>query len=397
MPTNAGDVHIGRIAAGRAVRYALAGVLLVFLWQSATVRFNYGGNWTALFCTGDLRPVPAELGATYVFAHSDGYDGQFYRYVAHDPWARRGWSQYLDAPPLRRGRILLPAAAWLLAGGQDRYIDAAYISLVLLSIFLGIYWLGRWSELHTRHPAWGLGFILLPATLISVDRMTADVALAAACAGTLWYAARGCYGRVWILLAGALLTRETGLVLVAGCCAYALSGRCWRRAAFLAASCLPAFAWFAFVARRVVWVSPPGWLRSHFDYPAVGIVVKLFRPEHYPFAPHIAGLVQAADVLALLGILLAVALAVRSLRHRPFQLDQWLILGFLGLVLVLGNLRYWNSAYNHARLLSPLLYLVSLRACQGGTLWTLAPVLLVDLRIATQWVPQLRGVLRGIV
>jgi hypothetical protein len=43
------------------------------------------------------------------------------------------------------------------------------------------------------------------------------------------------------------------------------------------------------------------------------------------------------------------------------------------------------------------LYLVSLRACQGGTLWTLAPVLLVDLRIATQWVPQLRGVLRGIV
>jgi hypothetical protein len=144
-------------------------------------------------------------------------------------------------------------------------------------------------------------------------------------------------------------------------------------------------------------VSPPGWLRSHFDYPAVGIVVKLFRPEHYPFAPHIAGLVQAAEVLALLGILLAVALAVRSLRHRPFQLDQWLILGFLGLVLVLGNLRYWNSAYNHARLLSPLLYLVSLRACQGGTLWTLAPVLLVDLRIATQWVPQLRGVLRGIV
>jgi hypothetical protein len=66
--------------------YALGAAVVVLSWQAATVHVNYGGNWTALFTTGELHPAPPELaGNTYRFPASNGYDGQFYRYVAHAP------------------------------------------------------------------------------------------------------------------------------------------------------------------------------------------------------------------------------------------------------------------------------------------------------------------------
>jgi hypothetical protein len=46
-------------------------------------------------------------------------------------------------------------------------------------VFLGCYWIGRFAVLHRRHPLWGLLFLAVPAVLVSIDRMTVDVALAA--------------------------------------------------------------------------------------------------------------------------------------------------------------------------------------------------------------------------
>jgi len=61
---------------------ALVGLICsagVLGWQSLTVRYNYQGNWSALFCTGSkLGPPPLEeFRATYVFGGSFGYDRQF--------------------------------------------------------------------------------------------------------------------------------------------------------------------------------------------------------------------------------------------------------------------------------------------------------------------------------
>ena len=370
-------------------------------WQAATVHFNYGGNWTALFCTGDAEPIPPELAAgTYIFKSSTGYDGEFYRYIAHDPWFQKGWSKYVDAPRLRRGRILVPGLAWLLAAGQARYVDVAYVVIVLLCVFLGVYWLSRYAMAHARSPAWGLGFLSIPGTLVSIDRMTVDIALIALCVGFVWYVKRESAVGLYAVLALAGLARETGLLLTAACCFQALWMRRWRQALLWATAALPALAWYAFVATQLAHAPThvgrlvPRWL---FQYPLVGIVMKLFQPESYPFSPALVRTIQAVDAIALCGLLLALGLAVWSLRKRPLHEEQWAALAFVALALVVSAPGFWRNVYGYARPFSPLVFLVGLPALRGGSPWLLAPIFMLDLRIAIQWIPQIQGILRAIV
>jgi hypothetical protein len=51
---------------------------LALSWQFLAVHFNYGGNWTVLFCHGSQHPLPPGLAGEhiYVFPNSGGYDGQ---------------------------------------------------------------------------------------------------------------------------------------------------------------------------------------------------------------------------------------------------------------------------------------------------------------------------------
>src|SRR6476469_2787026 len=80
-----------------SLAWAVGAVALLLLWQFLTVHYNRDRNWTALFCTGELREMPPELEAgTYRFPNTYGYDGEMYRYVAHDPFLQRGFAQYVD-------------------------------------------------------------------------------------------------------------------------------------------------------------------------------------------------------------------------------------------------------------------------------------------------------------
>src|SRR4051794_36684730 len=120
-----------RIAADRARLAAVAigclAAALVLSWQTLRVRYTYGGNWSALFCTGAQYPVPPELEHEHLYRFEDvlGFDGQIYHYIAHDllpPWRLAAW---VDDPGLRYRRILVPATAFLLAAGGSDRVDTA--------------------------------------------------------------------------------------------------------------------------------------------------------------------------------------------------------------------------------------------------------------------------------
>ena len=176
---------MSRSNVARQALFALACALSLLGWQALTVRFSYGGNWTALFCTGSrYRPPPAALAGEhiYIFRDAAGYDGQAYHYIAHDPWFRRGFAANIDAPRFRYRRILVPALAWLVAAGRDQAVDAAYIGVTIGFVLLGAWWMAQ-----AGRPWMALTFALVPAVLVSIDRLTVDVALAALCVGFVLY------------------------------------------------------------------------------------------------------------------------------------------------------------------------------------------------------------------
>lgn len=385
----------------RCLRYASGAVIAVLLWMTATVYGNYQGNWTALFVTGDHFQTPPELAATtYHFHASPGYDGQFYRYVAHDPWIRPDWLHYYDNARLRHYRILVPAMAWLLAGGHDPFVDPVYIGEILIWTFLGVYWLGLYAQDQGFHPAWGLGFLLLPATLTSIDRMTVDIAVAALCVALALYSRQKSAPKIYVVLLLAPLVRETGAFLLAAMCAYELSRKCWRRAVVFSTAILPAVIWYAYVWSHLAAVAVkhprrgshrlPHWM---FEEPGVGIFLKFFHPVRYHFSIWLNRILQGADVLALCGFVAVVALGIWILRRRPWTVEQWVVFVFLAAILATSTPGFWNNVYGYGRPYTPLILLATSAALGRGIRWAFVPPLLLAVRVVIQMAPQARGIL----
>src|SRR5581483_5363375 len=108
-----------------------------------------------------------------------------------------------------------PAAAYLLAGGDTERVDSAYLVATTLFVLLGVYWSALWCVRANVHPAWAAAYLLVPAVLVSLDRGTVDVSLAALCAGFAVYAASPPGVAMAAVLLLAPFARETGLVLPA--------------------------------------------------------------------------------------------------------------------------------------------------------------------------------------
>ena len=106
--------------------WATLAVLLALACQTLIVYASYSGHWSGLFRAGSAMRVPEDLASTaFRNPHPRGYDGQFFRSLAHDPFLRHGTAASLDSPVLRSRRILIPLMAWGLALGQPAVIDCA--------------------------------------------------------------------------------------------------------------------------------------------------------------------------------------------------------------------------------------------------------------------------------
>jgi hypothetical protein len=382
-----------------AALYALLCVAVAFAWQLLTVHYNYGGNWSALFQTGSnwtLPPGPTFEG-TYRYQNTLGFDGQFYRYIAHDPFFTRNFLQYVDLPRFRWPRILVPGLAFILALGQPAWIDASYSAVILVFLFFGAYWLSRYALRHGRHAAWGLLFALIPAATIAVERLTVDIALAALCVGFGFHASEKRSRLLYLILALAPLTRETGLILPGACfLASSLRGQ-WRKAAASAATILPCLLWLVYVRAHTA-PTPIDWGRYFVPYPLGGILRFTLDPrlpaEASTWKEAIAG---PLDYLALLGVWLALFFSARWLWRRQWGPVEFAVGGFLLLTLLLAHFPTWGEAYSFGRYLSPLLVWLAMHALAQRRAGPLVPLGLVALRVLAQLTPQTIGILAGLL
>jgi hypothetical protein len=328
----------------------------------------------------------------YIFPNSYGYDGQFYRYVAHDPLFRRGFARSIDAPRLRYRRILVPGLAWLLAGGEDGRIDSAYIAVVLGLVLLGAYWMSRVGVVIGYGPSLGLLFALVPAVLISIDRLTVDVALAACCTGFALYARECRPAKLYTVMMAAALTRETGLLLIAGYVLWLLfSRRRLRDAALFATAALPAAGWYVFVNRHTT----AGAFSFLTIFPFSGILGRILHPVPLRDTLAVRILASGLDLLALCGMAGALTWAfIRAFRRvwTPLTIAIYLF-AILAIFLTPGD--PWSDVYSFGRTLTPLLLLSALDGLAEGKKWPAAAMLLVDPRIGLQWGSQILKVFQA--
>lgn len=363
----------------------------MWLWQFATVHFNYGGNWTALFSTAPDWPRPAFLGSenVYTFPGSLGYDGQMYHLIAHDPWMTRGAVAAMDDPALRYRRILVPVLAWTLALGRDSAIHPSYFSVILGFVFLGVYWLARAMVIQGRHPAWGLMFLLMPATLVSMDRMTVDVALAALAAGFVLYS--DVRWKVLPILACAALTRETGLLLTAGYGVFLLSRRRFADVVWTAASALPAIFWYVYVSAHV----PPQPTVKPADVasfiPLGGWIERVAHAAVYPL-PRLQALAAVElDYVALAGVALMLGHAAWLAWSPRWNARAAAIYTFAAAIVFIGSQSVWQDAFGYGRVVTPLMVLLA-----GEDSLAFVPVGMIDARIGLNFLKQIIGVAHGL-
>jgi hypothetical protein len=380
----------------RPASFAAFAVTALWLCQSLTVRYNYGGNWTGLFCISPLMPVPAFLQSEhlYLFQDTRGYDGQIFHLIAHDPWMTRGSRGAIADAALRYQRIFVPALAWMLAIGRDEYIHKAYFAVILASAFAGVFWLARLAQLRELHPAWGLAFLAVPATITSLDRMTADITLAALIVAFALYVELESPSRVVLILACAALTRETAALIVAGYCLFLLTQRQFARSIAAACALLPAGAWLLYVTHGAA----NSRAIRYLDWiPLYGFVERILHPQVYSLGVWKNDAAQLFDFVALAGVGLAFIAVARMAIQRRWNAEGAAVYVLAFVVIFLRRRDVWEDAYSFGRVLSPLLLLIFIQQFRTRPLLALAPMALIDLRISLNVAGQLEGIVRGLL
>jgi len=334
-------------------------------------------------------PAGADFQGTYLFEASNGYDGQFYRAVAHDPGLRRGF--FLDSPRLRYRRILLPAIAWFLAVGNPCRVDAAYIAAIFGFVFLGAYGIACWAVMHRRSASWGLGFLAIPAAIVSVARMTPDVALAALCCCWALTAEDAATWKPHLILVVVPFVRETGVLLNVAAAIGECGSRKFRRAASALATLIPYAVWWVVVSART---RPDA--TNWFGYVPGAGMLNAFRngPVERADLP-MRHIVLALDYMALCGIVSGTAMAVYWWRRDRKDKLALTALLFALLTLATGRDDVWAHVFGYGRVFSPLLLLLGMRAIAARQLLFLVPLLLTLPRVLVELAPLALGILHG--
>lgn len=216
-------------------------------------QFSAGHGFTKLLEVGPIflpRALPQFQALHPVITGPYGYDGQFYAQVAIDPFLRNPRLEHaLDVPEYRSRRILIPALAWLLGGGQPSAIVTAYVLLHVAAWYVLLWLLLRFQRPEKIQDWLCIAATMLTTgTLVSLERSLIDLPVATLLVGAAVLAGRS----RTILLALAVLTKDTCAL-----CAWApvvdfrkTPHAFWRGAAHIGAITLPFLVWAFYVRSR---------------------------------------------------------------------------------------------------------------------------------------------------
>jgi hypothetical protein len=179
---------------------------------------THGGHLGAFALGSSVFVHPGASADLPVHTGTNGYDGQFYYRLALDPLTHQATAFHitLDDPPYRQQRIGFPAAAWVV---REVFRAPTSLALVLvnLSAVIAVAWAGAvWARQYRRSTWWGVALAASPALVMALARdLTEPLATAALLIGLLaWTRSR--WWLASIAFTGAVLCRETVLIVLFG-------------------------------------------------------------------------------------------------------------------------------------------------------------------------------------
>lgn len=180
-----------------------------------------------------------------------GYDGQFYFYLAEDPFLRNPATVASLDGSFRYRRLLYPLLAWLVSGGRRPPVPVALFGINVLAALACAALVARAAVRAGGSPWIALLIAVYPGVWVPVLLDTTETLQSALAAAALVSGLAG-FGLL------AALTKETGgFALLAMAVRRWLDGR--RRAALLAAGLLAAYVAWALAVRYLILPGLTGW------------------------------------------------------------------------------------------------------------------------------------------
>jgi hypothetical protein len=225
----------------------------------------FRGEVSSLVCGAAEKVGAPPLEAVRVGFPTGGFDGQFYYAIARDPWAPH--PEFVDLPAYRHTRIVLPAVAHAVTGGDAVGLLWAFPAINLLSL-IGLAGLGTRLATHFGHsPWWGFAFPLALNALGGAFRDLTDPVSTFLCCGLV--TSYVCGGRVisfviWGTLA--VLSREQNVAVVGLVATNLVIGKRYRAGLAMAIPALALTAWVLILKSWYGhWPTAPGNTGMPFD------------------------------------------------------------------------------------------------------------------------------------
>ena len=254
------------------------GLAIAVAWYFYLSKFD--GQITGFFRIGSVLPLspllnPAE---TLIYQGELGYDGQQFLTIALDPGLQNQDSiAALDHPSYRYRRILYPLLGYLLGLGNPVLIPWALVVINILAIAVCTGLTAVYFQSQKQKTIGALAVLAIPGIWMVLFLSTADLLASVFSLGAVvcqqifpphqskkWWL-------VPILLALALLTRETSLIIWLAIALTLVQNRQWRSMVALLLSLIPLTLWFGYIRWRQL---PGGSGTGNFGWPLVGIGEK---------------------------------------------------------------------------------------------------------------------------
>jgi len=331
-----------------AILAAIAG------WQALYCAAATQGKISGLFFIGERMHWPAEIErGAFVYPNTEGYDGQLYRVIAHDP-GMRGAGLTLYGPRYWYRRILIPASA-ALPGGD---VDFWYVAITDLILALGGVCFVRLAVDVCRPIVAAAVYCAIPAVVASTDRMVVDGPMLALSIVAWWCYRERRFAPMLGALTAAVLARETALCVVAGIGLAYLLQREYRRAFAVAATALPAVAWWIWLALRTA----PTSMDHQLSIPLLPQLARLFSGNpRVGAAPWVNAVLQSLDVVGCLCLLFAFGwVAAALVRERGLSEETAIILPMACAAMFFSSPALLSEPYHFLRHASVLIVWVGL-------------------------------------